>query len=221
MLKTLGSKSIFFLTFLILLNVGSGAFLHYYLEPEAQNSKLRLEQMKAEVETRRQEVAGMKEEFILLQNQLRDFKELEARGFFNDQNRVAAQESFEHLRTLSGLLKAKYNIKPGQMIENPLAASTKHVVLKSAVEVEMESLDDVDVYSFVKFIQEKFPGSVDVLSIKLDRTELFNVAMLRQIGGGVPTPLVKARVAFDWRTMAPKDNVAPVVSSEIPLPGTQ
>lgn len=221
MLKILGSKPIFFLMFLILLNAGSGALLFYYLEPEAQASEQQLEQVKAEVEKKRQEVAGMKEEFTLLQSQLRDFKELEARGFFNDQNRVAAQESFEQLRTLSGLLKAKYNIKPGQMVENPLAASANHVVLKSLVEVEMESLDDVDVYSFVKFIQEKFPGSVDVLNIKLDRIELFNVAMLRQIGGGVPTPLVKAHIDFDWRTMAPKDKVAPVVSSATPPSGAQ
>ncbi|MBL8638439.1 MAG: hypothetical protein JNN09_08080 [Alphaproteobacteria bacterium] len=131
MLKILGSKSIFFLMFLILLNAGSGALLFYYLEPEAQASEQQLEQVKAEVEKKRQEVAGMKEEFTLLQSQLRDFKELEARGFFNDQNRVAAQESFEQLRTLSGLLKAKYNIKPGQMVEDPLAARPITLSLKA------------------------------------------------------------------------------------------
>lgn len=214
MLKILGSRFVFFLLFLVFLNVGSAVLLQYYLEPESQDSAQQLIQVKSDVEKKRQEVTGMKEEYLLLQTQLRSFKELEARGFFNDQNRVAAQESFETLRTLSGLLKAKYNIKPGQMIESPLAAPAKHVILKSPVEVDMESLDDVDVYSFVKFLQERFPGSVDVLKIKLDRVELFNVAVLRQIGGGVPTPMVRAHVDFDWRTMAPKDKVVPDASAD-------
>ncbi len=80
----------------------------------------------------------------------------------------------------------------------------------SPVTVEVKSIDDVDVYSFLKFIEEKFPGRVDVASLSLNRMEIFDTAILRKIGSGTPTPLVEAKISFDWLTMAPKNVVAPV-----------
>jgi len=81
--------------------------------------------------------------------------------------------------------------------------------LKSPVTVEAKSIDDVDIYSFIKFIEEKFPGRTDISSLSLHRIEIFDTAILRKIGGGSPTPLVDATFAFDWFTMAPKNIVAP------------
>lgn len=213
MLKILGHKVAGFLAFLVLLVAGVGYSLVTFVVPMREQAERELSALNGEIETRRSEVARLKEEYVLLQFQVREFKELEVSGFFNDQNRVAAQDSFESLRNMSGLLKAKYSIKSGEKVEDPRAVEAGQIVLKSPVALDVDSLDDVDVYSFVKLIQERFPGSVDITKFSVARTENLNVATLRQIGSGVPMVLVRGKVEFDWRTMSPKDEISPEEAS--------
>jgi hypothetical protein len=209
MLEILGRKVAGFLLFLVLLTAGVGYVLYEEVIPYRERADRELTSLNGEIEARRLEVARLKEEYVLLQSQIRDFQELKARGFFNDQNRVMAQESFESLRTTAGLLKAKYSIKSGEKIEDPQSVAAGQVVLKSPVVIDIDSLDDVDAYNFIKLLEERFPGSVDITRVSLDRVESVNVAMLRKIGSGDPVVLVRSKVEFDWRTMAPKDMMSP------------
>ena len=210
MLKVLGTSKVTFMVLLLIVNAAIGSAYYYWIMPERKIVTAELDSTRAAVEARYQEVAKMKEEYVLLQSQLRSFKELELRGFFNDQDRSNAIEKIEKLSNYAGLLKAKLKFGSGQLVSDPLADMASQVVLKSPVTVNVSAFDDVDVYSFIKFIEEKFPGDIDVSSIKLKRTEIFNEAMLRKIGGGNPSPLVEAEFVFDWLTMASKDVVAPV-----------
>lgn len=213
MFKVLGSKRVLFIG----LVAGAIAIIAYgyynYLLPEHQKSTQELQATKSAVDQKYAEVIRLKEEYVLLQSQLREYKELEARGFFNDQDRSAAIDKLDKLSKYAGLLKASLKLGSGQLINDPVADQAGQVVLKSPVTIDVKSIDDVDVYSFVKFIEEKFPGRVDIMSFKLNRIEIFNTAILRQIGGGTPTPLVDASIAFDWLTMAPKNVVAPSENS--------
>ena len=150
----------------------------------------------------------MKEEFILLQSQLRDFKDLEARGFFNNQNRSEAEENFSKLNNRVGILKASLSYKPGEIVANKMAEDARQIVIRSHGDVEVESLDDVDVYTLLKYMQERYPGSIDVTKLELERVEILNAAMLRKIGGGDPVPLIKGKFEFDWRTMTANDELS-------------
>lgn len=207
MIKVLGKRVVLMLVLLVLVNGGIGYGLYEYLIPMREQKESELRGIQSEIEARRQEVAKLKEEMVLLQLQLRKFKELEAQGFFNNQNRVKAQESFDKLREVSGLLKAKYDIKSGELVEDPLATAANYVVVKSPVSLEMDSLDDVDVYTFIKGLQEKFPGSVDLEHVTLDRTETLSAPLLRNIGSGTPVKLISAKVDFSWRTMSARDRL--------------
>lgn len=209
MLKVLGTRKIVFMVLLLGVNLAIGAGYYYWLLPFREQVTRDLDATRAAVEAKYQEVAKMKEEYILLQSQLRAFKELELRGFFNDQDRSNGIEHLGKLSNYAGLLKAKLKFGRGELVADPLADAAGQVVLKSPVTIDVSAFDDVDVYSFIKFIEEKFPGKVDVTSVKLKRTEIFNEAMLRKIGGGSPTPLVEAQLNFDWLTMASKNVVAP------------
>ena len=162
MLQILGRNRIIVLVVLALLNAGAGYGLYQYLMPMTDQENLVLSSARATLETKRAEIKKLKEEFVLLQVQLTDYKDLEAQGFFNDQGRVAAQENFEKLRSLSGILNANYKINAGQLIEDPRASEAGYVILSSPIEVELSSLDDLDVYSFMKLIQERFSGKVDI-----------------------------------------------------------
>ncbi len=209
MFKALGSKKVTFMVLLLLVNAGIGSAWYYWLLPAREQVTNELQSTQTAVEARYQEVAKMKEEYVLLQSQLRSFKELELKGFFNDQDRSNGIDQLGKLSNVAGLLKAKLKFGVGQLVSDPLADQANQVVLKSPVTVDVSALDDVDVYSFVKFIEEKFPGRVDISSFKLKRSEIFNEAMLRKIGGGDSTPLVQSQISFDWLTMAPKNVVAP------------
>ena len=209
MIRLMGKKIILFIFFLALLDGGIAAGYYYYLLPMRMEQDQKLSDLKAAVEARRQEVAKMKEEFVLLQSQLRNFKELEYSGFFNNQNRAAATDLLNDLSNKAGLLKASVKIKKGELIADSQAEAAKQVVLKSQVIIPTDSLDDVDVYTFMRFLEQKLPGTVDVTSLKLDRREVLNAAMLRRIGSGVPSPLVNTEIVFDWYTMIPKDVTVP------------
>lgn len=209
MVKGLSSKIVFFILFLLALGGGGGYAVYEYLIPERERSERELADMKAAVQAKYDEVAKMKEEFVLLQSQLRDFKDLEARGFFDNQDRAEAIENFSKLSGRVGILKAKLAYESGEVVPNQQADDAKQMVVKSHGKVDLESLDDVDAYTLVKFMQEKYPGSVDVTAFKLERTETLDAAMLRKIGGGDPTPLVKGSFEFDWRTMMPRDTATP------------
>jgi hypothetical protein len=210
MLKVLGSKRLLFIC-LILVALGFTAYAYYdFLIPAHEQSTQELETSKSAVSQKYAEVARLKEEYVLLQSQLRAYKELEARGFFNDQNRSVAVDDLDKLSKYAGLLKANLKFGSGALVQDAGAELAGQVILKSPVAVEAKSIDDVDVYSFIKFIEEKFPGRVDITSFSLSRMEIFDSAILRKIGGGSPTPLVDAKVSFDWLTMAPKNSIAPI-----------
>lgn len=209
MLKVLGSKRLVFI-FLLLAALGIVAYAYYdFIVPAHEKSIQELATSKAAVAQKYEEVARLKEEYVLLQSQLRSYKELEARGFFNDQDRAAAVDNLDKLSKYAGLLKASLKFGSGILVQDAGADLAGQVILKSPVTVEAKSIDDVDVYSFIKFIEEKFPGRVDIASFSLNRMEIFDTTILRKIGSGSPTPLVDAKLSFDWLTMAPKDVVAP------------
>lgn len=207
MIKVL-KRGVIIMIIVLAVAVGGGGYgLYDYLIPMREQKEAEVRAVQAEIEAKRAEVAKLKEEFILLQIQLRKFKELEANGFFNNQNRVKAQEAFKKLGDLSGLLKTRYSIDPGVLVDVKQAADANNVVLQSRVTLDLESLDDVDVFTFIKGLQEKFPGSVDMTSIDLMRTKEFSVDLLRDIGKGDPVSVVSTKIVFDWRTMANKDHL--------------
>ena len=209
MLKVLGTKRLIFICLVMGLLGVLGYSYYYYLLPARESSDAELSASKSSVTQKYQDVTRLKEEYVLLQSQLRAYKELEAKGFFNDQDRSAAVDKLDRLSKYSGLLKANLKFGAGQLVKDNAADVAGKVVLKSPVDIEAKSIDDVDVYSFLKFIEEKFPGRIDVSSFTLTRMEIFDTAILRQIGSGEPMPLVDAKISFDWLTMADKNVIAP------------
>lgn len=206
-MKVLKRSVIITLLLLTLLSAGGAYLLYDYLIPLKETKEAEVSKVQAEIEAKRAEVAKLKEEFILLQIQLRKFKELEAKGFFNNQNRVKAKESFAELGVLAGVLNTRYQIDSGILTDVRQASEANSVIVKSPVTLNIDSLDDVDVMTFIKGLQEKFPGSVDFTAVELERTEDLDADVLKKIGRGDPIIMVRAKITFDWRTMANRDRL--------------
>lgn len=209
MLQILGRSRIIVLSVLVALNLVAMYALYMYAAPERLNSDLDLTQARSRLEGKRSEIQTLKQEYTLLQNQLKSYKELEARGFFNNQGRVEAQESFEKIRTVSGVINAKYDISAGEIVNDPRAESAGYVILRSPIKVVLESLDDLDVYSFLKLIQERFPGKVDIVGMKIDKLKDVTAEDLKNISSGKPEPVIQTLIEFAWKTMASQQSLSP------------
>ena len=209
MLQALGRSRIIVLVVLVLLNGGAAYGLYEHLAPMRLAAEQKLTGARSELEAKRQEIQKLKEEYALLQSQLRYYKDLQAKGFFNEQGRVEAQEVFEKLRTISGVLKAKYDISAGALVSDPRATDAGYVILNSPIKVELDSLDDVDVYSFLKLIQERFPGKVDIVSMNITKKGNLTSENVRAIGQAKPVALVNSTINFQWKTMASQASISP------------
>jgi hypothetical protein len=201
MIQILGTKRVLFLTLLLLLNVGLGLGLYVHLIPEQEKVTRNLRSTNQAIETKKQEIARIKEEIAMLRENLRQYKILQDSGFFGNQDRIVAKDAFQDIREESGILKAKYFIKAAKRIESEKAKAVDHVFLSSAINVDLESLDDIDIYHFIKLLQKRFPGNIELTSFELRKASNVNQAALRSIGGGQPVTMVKGTLLFNWRTM--------------------
>jgi hypothetical protein len=209
MIKALGTKKTIFIIVVLLVDGFIGGAYYSWLQPLRESVSTELQSTKSSVDEKYSEVSRMKGEFVLLQSQLRSFKELEAHGFFNNQDRSVAIDSLSTLSNYAGILAAQLKFSRGQLIADPLADQAGQVVINSPVVISIKSIDDVDVYTFLKLINEKFLGIVDITSIDMNKAETFDVTALRSIGSGKLLPLMGAEIKFNWITMASKDVIAP------------
>lgn len=201
----LGPKRVLVVLLLVILNGVMGMATYGYLVPERTKTEQLVKQTKTQTTARRNEVMNLKDEYIRLQGDIKQYKELEARGFFGDQNRVLAQDMFDRMQNIAGLLKARYAISPGTMIDDPIAKEANYSIISSPIVVSIEALDDMDVYSFLKLLQMRFPGSIEITKFDLKRNIELSQPILRQIGTGTPIVLVNSTLSFNWRTMTPMD----------------
>ncbi|PZP53331.1 MAG: hypothetical protein DI586_11160 [Micavibrio aeruginosavorus] len=209
MLEILGRRRLIVLVGLIVLAASSAYVLYEYLIPEKVKAESVLSSAKSALQQKRIEIQKLKEEYALLQTQLRDFKNIEAKGFFNDQGRVEAQENFEKLRTVSGVINAKYSIKTGQLKEDARANEAGYVILTSPIQVELDSIEDTDVYSFIKLVQERYPGKIDISKMSITKPDRLTSSKLREIYRGKPVPLIKSYLDIEWKTMASRQSLSP------------
>lgn len=203
MIGILGKKRIFILAVLIGLNVAMAAALYTYLLPEGTRLERVVRSLKTEVASTYADTERLRQEREQIQLQKTRFENLEAAGFFSDQNRVLARTKIEGLQRYTGILSASYNFSPAKIEENPLLAEVGHTVIASPATLTLTAMDDVDVLKFIYWLENGFPGHVSIDRVQLNRVMDINDVTLRAIGSGTETALVKAIVGFKWRTMIP------------------
>lgn len=68
------------------------------------------------------------------------------------------------LSTRVGILKAKLKFDAGAVVPNDMADLANQIVVKSRGTVDIDSLDDVDVYSLIKFMQNRVMSTLPSLA---------------------------------------------------------
>lgn len=213
MIKILGIKRVLTLVVLFGVNVALATLLYLIILPSQDRTNNELRTVTAAVSGKRAEVSRMQTEYQQIQQEKNLFGDLENSGFFTNQDRLQARKIIESIQGTSHVLSAKYNINAISVKENSAAAESDHVVLQSPVSIKIDALDDVDVYKFLYWIENGFPGNALITDITLERKIDIDENVLKQIGNGLPAVLMTADINFAWNTFVPRDQ-APVPSGQ-------
>lgn len=217
MIKVLGIKRVLTLLILFGVNVALAAMLYFIVLPSKDSTEKELRTTRSAVQSRRTEVTRMQTEYQQIQEEKNLFGDLENSGFFGTQDRLEARRTMESIQSASHVLSAKYNINAVVVKENTASAMSDHVILQSPVTVQLDALDDVDVYKFLYWIENGFPGQSLITDITLERKQDIDENVLKQIGNGVPSVLMTASVNFAWNTFVPRDK-SPVAAGPTSAP---
>jgi hypothetical protein len=192
---------------LLALNGILAAALYLYLAPQQVVEEKRLKTLRGEVSTLRADIDRMQLEFMQLEAQKQEFGMLEKDGFFKNQSRRQAENTFSAIQKRSGVGSAIASISAGVIEDNEEALKAKYKILKSPIQVQIEAVSDVDIYHYLFLIENYFPGHVSVENVKIKRESDVSGTVLRAIAAGSNPPLVKAELDMIWRTMIPEAEV--------------
>lgn len=199
--NALGKQRIQLLVFMLLLNAALIGSYYYYIQPFKQESVRELRNMRADANQRRAKIRELRLEFAKLMPKIGYYQRMRQSGFFNDQKRTIVQDKIKQYRDRANLLVAKYSIDSAEVIDDPDAKEAGHVILSSPVTIEMEALDDIDIYTFINLMQKDFPGNMDIRKITVERKRDIKTELLQNVASGEPKVLMEAEMQFRWRSM--------------------
>ena len=209
MIDVVGHKRILFIGLLLALNILLAAGTYYYLAPKTVQTERQLNNTKAQAGGKRSEIQVLRDEFKLLQQRIQKFRQLELSGFFETQNRLNAVEKVDAFREKVGLLKAKIDVKPGEIKDEPRLNQIGYAYLESPISFELEALDDLEIYMFMKMVEDRFNGKTVLESFEIEKIADITATNLGTIADGVPTPLVKGSVSYKWITLPEEGRLSP------------
>lgn len=204
MIQVLGVKRVLTLAVLAAANIALGVMVYYVVIPGKTKTETELATVRSQISSRRTEVSTLQTQYQEIQEQKTLFGDLDKSGFFGSQDRLQARKTIEAIQAASHVLSAKYNINAVEVKQNPVAAESDHVLLQSPVSVKIDALDDMDIYSFIYWIENAFPGNSLITGLTIERKMDIDENVLKQIGNGLPAVLVSADLAFAWNTFVPR-----------------
>jgi hypothetical protein len=207
MISVLGYKRIVVLAVLLGIAVIMAGAVYYYLTPQKQQAERDLRAVRGQVSATQNDIEKVRTELDKLAGQKDTFEELKKIGFFSEQDRIVAKDRLEEIQELSSVLAVRYRIEPAEIETNPQIEKAEHVILSSPFKIEVEALDDIDIYRFIYLLQTSFPGHASFDGVTITRGQEVNDSSLRRILTNNPVALVKATINFRWRTILPEDRV--------------
>lgn len=206
MIDVLGFKRIVIVLFLLAVNGLLAALLYLYLVPETKSVERQVRTERAAENEVRSDIASIRAEFDQLEIQQGTYEALREDGFFSNQSRRDAQAVFTAAKAYSGVTEANVTVRSGLVVENDEANKADQVLLESPISIEFVGVDDIDIYEYMNYLDQKFPGYLSVEEFSINRNANISDTMLRAIASGASPSLVAGRVNFIWRTMVSRED---------------
>jgi DNA-binding protein H-NS len=206
MIGVLGFKRIMIVLFLVAVNALLAAALYLYLVPELSSMERKVRAERAAESEVRTDIANIQAEFDQLETQQDAYETLREDGFFSNQSRRDAQVVFTEAKAYSDVTEANVTVRSGLVVEDENAAKADQVMLESPVSINFTSVDDIDIYEYIHYLEQVFPGYLSVESFNLNRNANISDTMLRAIATGATPPLVTGSVELTWHTMVSRED---------------
>lgn len=206
MIQVLGIQRIVILAVLLGINVLLGLAAYAHFIPQETKKERELKAVRSQNATLRNDTDNLKIEFEQLDEQRERFAELKKEGFFDGQSRRKAERVFQKIQERSGVISAVASVTAGTFEEDLETAKAKHKILKSPMSIEIEALNDLDVFRYLYLVNEFFPGHVAIEKVEFERDANVSGTVLRAIANGQNPTLVRARLDLAWRTMIPDED---------------
>lgn len=205
MIDLLGKKMIALIMICLLISGGAGVTVYYYMLPQQEKLDREAKSLKSQIDGKRAEITRIRFEFDQIQAQIKQFKMLESKGFFNAQDRITARDATVALMRNAKLMNdgTQVSFDPARLVDNEHAAKAGYKLLSGPVKVQFSALNDTNVFSFMVLLDRAFPGYMQMKSLaisrqggkKLDET----IESLKQ---GNASAMVNGSAEFVWWSMA-------------------
>ncbi|MES2729846.1 MAG: hypothetical protein V4621_07100 [Pseudomonadota bacterium] len=114
--ETIGLRTFGTLMTMLALTLGVSALCFLFVLPQTDAQLQKLQQARQVVDSKRAEIRTLRQEYADLQTFMGDFKSLEKRGFFKEQNRIIARRALDQMIADAGLIDLDYEIRPARVI---------------------------------------------------------------------------------------------------------
>ncbi len=166
---------------------------------EAETAKL-----KSELSSIQTKLKQSKDDYdFVLKNQTR-FEELMASDKLIPHTRRTAIREMQALALEFGVTNLNYNFQASGLqsadAASAQAKATDYRVYIENIELSVGAALDQSIYSFLAAAYDKFPGSIVVSSIELNRAPTVTTEMLNMVSRGEDSKIVQGKIKYVWRT---------------------
>jgi hypothetical protein len=204
MINIIGKRRFMILLALLGFNILVAAAIYLMLAPANEKLQSDLRSVTGKIAASRSNIDNMRNQFQIIQQQKEQFTKLQATDFFTTQDRVQARDRFTAIQRYSKVVLASYDMKAASTEHTQALTDAGQIMLTTPVDVSVDAMDDMDFYNFLFLVKNAFPGYVAIDNIELTRDKDIDDVTLRQIGSGIPTVLIKGKIAFTWKTIVPE-----------------
>ncbi len=175
----------------------------------------------------RGDVSGMEEKSRSLRSAFEEFRankpdydRIEQVGFFNPQDRLLIRERFQAMKKQTGVLSARYDIEPAQVIANPQVEDAGYRMLQSRMDIALDAVDDRQVYAFMYALGNEFPGRISMVEVNITRADAgLTDANVAEIASANPPVLIKAIIKADWYSLVSAKEIEGLIEGVAPAEG--
>lgn len=202
MIQLIGAKRAVIFGILLAVNLALAAAFFMAVGPMLADATTRLNVVNSEISRLTGDIENAKREAEELKKNLPHFNDLQARGFFLNQDRFMINRTLDELRTKSGVSGFSFNIDAMAKVGNAQAEAAQYQLTSSRIKIDkIETLTDADFFILLQNIVKAFPAHARVQSFELKRSAKIDEAALQRLARKEVVNFSEGEIVMDWLTM--------------------
>ena len=201
-LNLIGMKRVILLGALLAANVVLYGFSQTLFAPQVEKNARELSKVKRQASRYQKDLNALRNDFDQLGGQQETFNRLTEKDFFGDVSLPVQLEALDLIAEQTGI-DALVKVSAPKDLKLSGMDRVDWVMVKREIVVDIKALDDVDIYRYIRRVQDQLPGYLKVKDVSIRRNADYSADLLRQIIRGKFPDIVSASLNYDWYVMKP------------------